>query len=420
MSKKNFHIGVVLTVLATIIAGCSNNSTEDEPQIFERPVYKQISLTTRQSEGVEMNNEFAFKMFKDINTNPDHSNLDNKIFSPFSLFSLFSMLANGDEEDTASIILRALSGEKSKLTKEELNTLNALLLQELPSVDPTTNVAISNSLWMNNQYTFYPEFTTSLSDSYGAELFSCDFDNHLRNNINFWVEQHTNGVIKNFLENKDMGNNIFYNVNTAYFKGAWTVPFPFENTKTGIFHSKNGDTKVNMMNVESTFQWGAGEKERVIRIPYGSENYEMVVMIPNENVNIDEYIASLSDKYLSDIPYCVDNVSLTIPKFNLENKMMLYREDFISTGLEKLFHDGTFSKICKEMNPSFDYVRTATKIIIDESGTEGGAASTAAIDWWNPNLESKVFQFTIDRPFIFIIRETSTNAILFIGKIGQL
>lgn len=418
--KLNSILFAAISICISIeICGCDSSNEPAHTTNIERPAFKRIMLTTRQSDEIGLNNQFAFDLFKQINANPAHA-ASNKVFSPISMYMLLSMLANADDSETSQEILAALTGNPDLTGMQQLNDFNAFLLQELPEVDPTASLSIRNALWFNRNYSCNVGFKSVFSDVYSGAFFESDFSDKsgLINRINSWVEESTSGMVKKFL-NDNANNDKMYLVNTSYFKGIWQEKFPIEKSDKSYFHTPDGKKKVTMMHIKESFSYYEDEKAQIVELPYGSGNFVMDIILPNENTDISAFALSFDmgsfNKYEAGMK--TFEVDLSIPKFSVESRIKFMDSDFTETGIRSIFNTG-LAKLCDGTVIPIESFLTQTCIKVDEQGTEAAAASTFLEYTSNsPYLNSA--EMTVDRPFIFIIKEISTNAILYMGRIEQ-
>jgi len=113
------------------------------------------------------------------------------------------------------------------------------------------------------------------------------------------------------------------------------------------------------------------------------------------------------------------NIQLSLPKFKLEYEKRL-NDALVSLGMGIAFNPyiADFSKINANHQLYIDFVLHKTFIDVNEVGTEAAAVTIVAI-----NLESvdegDTYYFTVDRPFLFAIKERDTKAIVFLGKVME-
>ncbi|MBA7557043.1 hypothetical protein ES705_49772 [subsurface metagenome] len=109
------------------------------------------------------------------------------------------------------------------------------------------------------------------------------------------------------------------------------------------------------------------------------------------------------------------NFRIFIPKFKFEFKKEL-KEVLSHLGMGIAFSDlADFSKI----NPDYDLLISSVKhktfIEVNEEGTEAAAVTAVTVRTTSIGPSS---EFRADHPFIFIIKEKYTGAIMFMGKIA--
>lgn len=89
--------------------------------------------------------------------------------------------------------------------------------------------------------------------------------------------------------------------------------------------------------------------------------------------------------------------------------------DLISLGAKVSFSDkANFSGIFKNEPLKISKVVHQTFLDVNEDGTEAAAATVVTIETTSLILNPQ--QFICDRPFMFLIHDTTSKAILFIGK----
>jgi serpin B len=83
-------------------------------------------------------------------------------------------------------------------------------------------------------------------------------------------------------------------------------------------------------------------------------------------------------------------------------------------GVKKIFNDGeSLNGIANELLVSL--VQQNSYFSMDESGVEASSTTSAVV---RPSASSSpTATMNVNRPFVFIIRENSTGAILFMGKV---
>lgn len=401
----------LLFSFAILLAGCHS---EDVPEKIIPNAKVDIPISRSEKEIVNAQNEFSIKFFN------EYAKTDGKNFciSPLSLSMAMSMLANGAAGDTQTEILDALGFKASDI--DAVNTFNKRLAVDLAAVDNTTKLSLANSIWIDNSFDVNRSFIDKNKDVYDAEI----FHEHLTttgtmNKINKWCSDKTNGMIPNFLD-EPLQQAVMALFNALYFKGVWRTPFDKDTSKKESFYNSDGTTtKVTMMHGEINCLYSQDAKGTSwLALPYGNGAFQMLIAMPSavETMSVDSYISSLSAADVENILRSMRSTSmnLAMPKFDIHSKTIL-NEILTELGIVKLFgSEQDLSGISEYKLPL--RVLQEAKIIVDETGTEA-AAVTGVIMLGSPG-PTPSGKLTIDRPFAFMIRETSTGSILFMGRVN--
>ena len=406
--KQFIHIFIVVI---TLLAATACNSNTDEPSGIK---YEQIQLTPTEEQITVEGNTFAFNLFKALN---EDQKGENTLISPFSMAQVLATLANGAQGETYDEIVKVL-GISHDIT--EINKYYKHLRDALPRCAPKTEISTSNLFVYNNKATILNDFMNNCTEYYGTGFKGADFNNsNAAEIVNKWVSNATGGKIPSLFD-RISSSATFCVVNATTFDGWWANPFDKKNTHDGIFHNyKNISESVPMMHQDLYLEhYTDSDYVSLLKIPYYSHNFEMDILLPNRNIDINEYISELS---LDDFNYMLNNASVNpnsgstytigLPKFKGK-----FNYDLIPTlmkmGIQKAFgQDADFGKISAQKTP-LAITKQSTVIDVDEHGTKVSAATAATYEdiavHWN--------EFIVDSPFIYIIRECSSGAILFIGK----
>jgi serpin B len=368
-------------------------------------------LTESEKSVVSGISDFAFTLFKKVNS----ANIDKNVFiSPFSVSLALSMTLNGANGKTFED-MRTTLGFQS-LSVLEVNQAFKNIFPTLCSLDKKVEFKIANSVWCRKGIIFEPDFLDALVNYYNAYAETLDFSSpNAKEVINKWVEENTKGKIQEII--KSIPNYaVMYIINALYFKGKWK--YQFDKSKT-----TDGDFMVNEEHyVRTKFMVQSGKYEcffdkefNAIRLPYGKGSYAMVVFSPNTDIPIDDFIANLDRNKWEN---CVNNlketeeVTLYIPRFKSEFEVNL-NQILKSMGMEIAFSDfADFSKLCKTVPCQITDVVHKTYIEVNEEGTEAAAATSVEIGY-----TSSKPSFYLTRPFVYVIYERNTGAILFLGKL---
>ena len=210
-------------------------------------------------------------------------------------------------------------------------------------------------------------------------------------------------------------------INAIYFKGTWTYEFDKELTKEAPFRLPDGSEKqVDMMAIAGEFQYLSNSDFQAIDLPYGYEMFSMTILLPNRESNVDSLIAMVSEENWSKWIDGFANVQmdLYLPKFKLEYEIPL-KDVLTALGMGVAFipYEADFSGINAEMpDLHISKVKHKTFVEVNEEGTE--AAAVTSVEMAIESVPERTVM-RVDRPFLFVIRENRSEAVLFMGKIVE-
>jgi serpin B len=407
----------LLFALLTIFAfmRCDSKSDETKPVVGE-PL--KLELTFNEQQIADEGLSFGMKLFSSVLKTADGA--DNVVVSPLSLNIALAMVWNGADGDTRDAIQEAIG--MSQFPADEVNAYFKKLKEALLKTDPTTKLALANSIWAHKDFPVKQSFYDLNSSWYDAKVSVLDFrDASTPTVINRWCSDNTNGLIKEMLQTIPT-DAVMYLMNALYFKGIWAEGCGFDkkNTKNEAFQKDDGKSlTVSMMYRNSHQLYYEDEHLELAALPYGNRAFRMVFLLPVEGT-VEELAEKLTEEgYLSE---CLKKaysheLNLYIPKFKTEYEADL-NKPLTALGMGVAFDalKADFSGI-SDVDIFVTKVKQKAYINVDEEGTE--AAAVTGVEMGVTSVgPGDVATFRADRPFIYLIQETSTGAILFIGKSG--
>ena len=375
--------------------------------------YKQLNLTTKSAAFASQGNTFAFDFINRINTAEE----GDFIISPLSMQFLLGMILDGAQNGTADEICKVLGYGTGEV--EAVNEYCLSMLEQLPSLDKRTKLSIANAVFVNNWFSLKDSYISTVRKYYKAEAANLDFSDgagSLRT-INGWCSKQTNGMIPKVLENvtTDM---LAYLFNAMYFKSQWKEKFPKGNTANETFTAGDGTSKkVPMMKNNEHFLYQDNEDFRVVRLPYGNGAFNMLVILPQTGKTLAHVTSALMTtdwiKFVQMMVRC--DVDLWLPKF--ETKYSKKLNDILSDmGMPSAFSASHADfKAMSDAALCLSFVKQDAVIKVDEDGTEAAVVSSAGMMNTSAGPGEHIV-FHADHPFLYLITESSTGAILFAGK----
>ncbi|MGA8848531.1 MAG: serpin family protein [Dehalococcoidia bacterium] len=372
---------------------------------------------------VEGNSAFAFKLYQELKEKGG-----NLFYSPYSISLALAMTYAGARGETAEQMADTL---QFVLEQERLhpafNWLDAELAKRGEGAAGKDGkgfrLNIVNAIWGQKDYEFLPTFLDILAENYGAGLRILDFITETeksRVTINDWVSDQTEGRIKDLIPQGAISElTRLVLTNAIYFNAAWKYPFDDKATADGPFYLLDGgQVLVPMMKQTKAFGYTKGEGYQAVELPYDGNELSMVILLPASG-NFEAFEGELQAQQVSDIISGLKNteVTLTMPQFKFDSEFSL-KDTLVEMGMRDAFSPGDADFSGMTVNPELfisDVVHKAF-VAVDEAGTEA-AAATAVIVGATSVHEGTPVEVTIDRPFIFLIRDIETGAILFVGRV---
>lgn len=392
-----------LVALAATI-GCEKTATNET--VF--PKRNDIVLTRTEQEILDSGGEFAFSLMKEMYKS------DEQLFlSPLSAQAALMMVANGASGETYVQITKAIGYDGYSL--DELNAVYGKIVEGLRKVDTSADLEMANSIWTAKGMSVNKTFKELLADNYDAEASDVDFLSQSDiDRINKWCDDKTHGMVPSIISHPDENLKLLI-LNALYFKGQWSHKFNKNMTFKDEFKSLSGEeVQLDFMRQAEEFSYYVDDELQFCVLPFGNKGFCMDILLPRENVDFAGFIAGLNHKKFSDCLARLQTteVMVSLPKLKFEYECQL-SDVLKKLGMEVPFSpEADFSNISNnELNIS--EVKQKTAFEMDEEGAKAAAVTSVGME--NSIGPAAPVSFTVDRPFVFTIRETSTNTILFLG-----
>jgi serpin B len=346
----------------------------------------------------------------------------NLILSPFNIATALSMALAGARRQTANEIQSVLHLHFDPTYDAALG----VLLAELTKAGNTggNELVAANGLWVQKRFAILPAFETTLANDYRAPLRLVDFigdSEAARSQINGWTEEHTKGKIKNLFSAGSLDARTRLVLTSAiYFCGKWQNPFVSSCTQPAPFTLLTGvTTQTNFMNQTSHFGYTETSSAQILELRYADTGMAFDVLLPKILVGFPELEKSLTPEDLTGwLGHLTNrNVQVSLPKFRAESEFSLGKALSIM-GMPTAFADqADFSGIDSNRDLAISEVVHKAFVDVSEQGTEAAATTGIAVRATALRMPEQVVVFRADHPFVFLIRDTRTQVVLFIGRL---
>ncbi len=347
---------------------------------------------------------------------------ENTFFSPYSVSVASSMLVAGAAGGTKAEMQDALDfssdGEAFHQARNSVAQALDARNRAATSEQNAQSLRVVNDLWLEPSFRPLPAFLDTLSSYYGASVFLAPFATDpeaARLAINDKIATDTEQLIVDLLPPRSVDDAAFVLTNALYFKARWNLPFDASLTADAPFAAQSGQSvQVPMMHTEIVTEHVATDDYEAVALPYDRNELELVAIMPRAGT-FDAFVESLSADQVARIAGELEpiNVDLGFPKLGIESEVPL-KERLVTLGMRQAFEES--SADFSALSDAGVYIRDAfhkATIEIDEEGTVAAAAT--AFVGVGVSAPPPPIPVTFDRPFVFLIRDVETNALLFVG-----
>jgi serpin B len=368
---------------------------------------------TEGSPMAQSNNTFAFNLYQRVKEEDR-----NLIFSPYSISQALGMLYLGAGGTTRQQIAETLALP----APEDIDFIELGSIMNAPPAyeEVLFQLNVANSLWAQQGYALHPDYVNSLSEYYGVQLEEVDFaaPDQTAQIINQWVSEQTQDKIQNLVDPSSLDPlTRLILVNAIYLNAGWALMFDENGTEDAPFTLLDGtQVTVPMMHQDNQHTYVGTETYQVVQLDYQQPNFAMIVILPDQG-QFEAVEAMLSNEFFETLRtqlFMSYNLKLALPRFKYDTSLDL-AETLSDMGMPAAFSaDADFSGISDE-GLFVNGVIHQAYISVDEKGTEAAAATEIGMGGGGPPNEPIIFN--ANRPFIYIVYEYRSGAILFIGRV---
>jgi serpin B len=403
----------LLRALLIVFCSCAPLAAQPKPATA-------ATKDSDQAEAVKGSNAFTVDLYAQLRAQPG-----NLFYSPESISAAFAMAYAGARGQTATEMQKVLH---FTLPAERLHPAMGALLTQMNGQHNGYELHVADALWAEQDASFLPAYLTLVQTDYGAGFRPVDFKSSpeaVRATINQWIEQQTNNKIQNLLGPGTVTSATrLLLTNAIYFKGAWRDQFDKNYTEDEEFHlSAKQSIKTPMMNRNGGYRYYDGGTFQELEMPYKGEELAMIILLPKEIGGLPalekSFTSSAVSTWLNKLAP-VSKVILSLPRFTMTQQFEL-SGTLSKMGMPQAFSGSAdFSGMTGKPNFMISAAIHKAFIDVNEQGTEAAAATAitmVATAIRRPDNEPPPIIFDADHPFLFLLRDTSSGSILFLGRV---
>jgi serpin B len=375
-----------------------------------------------QAEAVNGSNAFAVDLYAQLSKQPG-----NLFFSPESISTAFGMAYAGARGQTATQMQQVFH---FTLPPDRLHPAMGALLAGMNAQHKDYELHVADALWAQQDSNFEESYLKLVQSDYGAGLHKVNFKispDTVRATINAWVEKQTNDKIKDLIGQGALNTSTrLVLTNAIYFKGDWQDPFDAQATQKDEFHlSATQWVMTPMMHRTGGYRYYDGGTFQALELPYAGNEISMVVLLPKQTDGLtaleQSFTSGVAGEWIQKLEP-VDKVILTLPSFTMTQQFELSGA-LSAMGMAQAFSGSAdFSGMTGK--PEFSISAAIHKAYIDvnEKGTEAAAATAVvmyATAMRREAPEPPPIVFRADHPFLFILLDTKSGSMLFLGRVAD-
>jgi serpin B len=375
-----------------------------------------------QAEAVRGSNAFAIDLYGRLSANPG-----NLFFSPESISTDFAMAYAGAHGQTATEMAHVFH---YTLPQDRLHPAMGALLAGMNAPHQGYALSVADALWAQQDEKFQPAYLNLVETNYGAGFHPVNFKtapDGVRTTINQWVEKQTNDKIQNLLGPGTVTPlTRLILTNAIYFKAAWASQFSKNATDNKDFHLSTGKTvQAPTMYNSGGYYYFKGPSFQALLMPYEKGEISMLILLPDNVDGLPALEHSLTtgnfEKWTGALGY-EDRVIVYLPRFKITQQFEL-SSTLEGLGMKAAFDPDSadFSAMTGDKSLVISAAIHKAYIDLDENGTEAAAATAVIVEMATAMAPQYAppppIVFTADHPFLFLIRDNASGAILFMGRV---
>ena len=375
------------------------------------------AVTADQAEAVKGSNAFAVSLYAQL-----HSQPGNLFFSPESISTAFAMAYAGARGQTASQMAGVFH---FTLPPGRLHPAMGALIAQMNQKNPSYRLSVADALWAQQNRNFQPAYLNLVAANYPGAFHQVDFllaPEAARSTINRWIEEQTNNKIQNLVPPGAIAPTTrLVLTNAIYFKGDWLQPFDKGATADADFHLSSTQTvKAPFMHRTAGFNFFDGAAFQMLELPYKGNALSMIVLLPNDVSGLPAIERSLTPDSLTG--WIAElrpapKVIVALPRFTMTQQFELSNA-LAAMGMPQAFSaSADFSGIAGARDFTISAAIHKAYIDVNEAGTEAAAATSVIMRATAVRVEPPPIVFRADHPFLFLIRDIRSGAILFLGRV---
>ncbi|XP_059206917.1 pigment epithelium-derived factor isoform X2 [Centropristis striata] len=364
---------------------------EEHVELFTTPATKMAAATS----------DFGYNLFRALASRETGANV---FLSPISVSAVLTQLALGGSESAQGQLFRAL--RYHTLQDPQLhNTLKELLLSVKA---PGKGLSTAARLYLARRLRLKQDFFGLVEQQYGVRPKALQGGTKDQTDINDWVSQQTGGKVQQFQTKAFPRTPGVNTVSAAYFKGQWVTRFSQGGAMNSFQLEGGASVRVPMMQQDNyPMKMGVDSDLSCTIAQIQMQNdVSMFIFLPDAvTTNTTLLEESLTAEFVQDLSMTLlpAQVSLTLPILKLS-----YATDLLPLLSDLGLSEWLASTELEKISTPPPKLNTVSHKVAMETAPEGSQYAGAA---------TSHLTYRVDRPFLYLIRDEASGALLFIGRV---
>lgn len=428
-SAKDIKLVSGVLAAAMLLGGCAGKNDsgkllKDDPALKAGIDFDKVKDT--EYDGKAMDEQYRRYCFDLLSqTVRDYGGDGNVMISPASVMMALDMVAAGAKEDTLQQLTDLFAAGQGPLTQQ------AYAASMMDKINGAKQVKFScaNSVW-NNGLLLGSEINTDyvgyIQETFLAEYTVTDFNPDTVGEINDWIYEHTDHMIREVIDELDPST-VMVLVNAISFDGEWEDPYEEDKVLDGEFRNADGNIQTVTFLKDTVSAYFETNKATGFMKEYKGGEYAFLAILPKDGkISANEFIKDFSAKdYEKFINSRTDEYKVysSMPEFESEFEMLM-NETLMNLGASDMFDPGKADLSGISGKPGDIYVSRVihkTYIEVDAKGTRASAATVVEMRKFEAAVDMSEFRTVeCNRPFVYAIVDTETMSPVFIGTVNAL
>ena len=427
-SAKDIKIIAGAMAALMFLGGCAGKTPSGKPLHNDPAIKSGIDLNEVKNTGYDkevMDEQYRRYCFELLSqTIKEYGTGGNVMISPASIMIALDMVAAGAKEGSLEQLTDLFAAGQGPLTQQ---AYAADLIDKINSAK-RVKFSCANAVWNNGKILgdkVNMDYVDYIRETFLAEYTVTDFDSKTAGKINSWVDEHTDHMIKEVIDDLDEGT-VMVLVNAISFDAEWNEPYVKDDVREGEFKAEDGNIQqATFLNDTLSAYYETDKATGFIKEYKGGEFAFLAILPTDESISANEFAMNFSaedyEKFINSVTYKYEVYS-KMPEFESDFELLM-NDTLKDLGASDIFDPSTADLSGITGMPGDIYVSKVihkTHIELDAKGTRASAATVVTLEKGLSREDEKEYRVVnCNRPFVYAIVDTESMVPVFIGTVNE-